>query len=126
MNSAGLFIHKEYGFLGASPDGIAIFTSGEKALLEVKCPLTAKGLSLEEWIALKKNTCLEKKVNSEIKLKRTHDYYYQIQMQLDCCDIDFVYFVIFLGEEELYYEKIGREREFWSNKMLPNLQKKLF
>ena len=126
VNSAGLFIHKEYGFLGASPDGIAIFPSGEKALLEVKCPLTAKGLTLEEWIALKKNTCLEKKVNSEIKLKRTHDYYYQIQMQLECCDIDFVYFVIFLGEEELYYEKIGREREFWSNKMLPNLQKFYF
>ena len=54
VNSAGLFIHKEYGFLGASPDGITIFPSGEKALLEVKCPLTAKGLTLEEWIALKK------------------------------------------------------------------------
>ena len=47
-------------------------------------------------------------------------------MQLEWCDIDFVYFVIFLGEEELYYEKIGREREFWSNKMLPNLQKIYF
>ena len=44
-------------------------------------------------------------------------------MQLECCDNNFVYFVIFLGEEELYYEKIGRDREFWSNKMLPNQQK---
>ena len=48
VNSAGLFMHKEYGFLGASPDGIAVFPSSEKALLELKCPLTAKGLTLEE------------------------------------------------------------------------------
>ena len=54
VNSAGLFIHKKYGFLWASPDGIAIFPSGEKGLLEVKCPLTAKGLTLEEWMVLKK------------------------------------------------------------------------
>ena len=47
-------------------------------------------------------------------------------MQFGCCDIDFVYFVIILGEEELYYENIGRDREFWSNKMLPNLQKFYF
>ena len=62
VNSAGLFIHKEYGFLGASPDGIAIFPSGEKALLEVNCPLTAKGLTLEEWIELKKIPVLKRKL----------------------------------------------------------------
>jgi hypothetical protein len=44
VNSAGMFIHKKYLFLGASPDGVVIFPSGEKPLQEVKCPFTAKGL----------------------------------------------------------------------------------
>ena len=97
VNPTGLFIHRKYVFLGASPDGIAIFPSGERALLEVKCPLTAKGRTMTEWMARQKYICLEKKGESEIKLKKTHDYYYQIQMQLECCDVDFVYFVVFLG-----------------------------
>ena len=66
MNSAVLFIHKEDGFLGASPDGIAIFPSGEKALLEVKCPLTAKGDKKNDEKKKMKKEVFQLKVWSDI------------------------------------------------------------
>lgn len=61
INEFGLIKHKEYDFFGASPDGI----TNNGIMVEIKCPF-------------------KRKINGEIPLQ----YYYQIQGQLDVCDLE--------------------------------------
>ena len=123
VHPSGLFVHIKYGYFAASPDGIATFLSGDTAVLEVKCPFSAKNLNIEEWRLSQKNICLENKNNGTLQLKRSHNYFYQIQMQLECCNIDSGYFVILFCKGDPFIEKINRDKEFWQKKMLPKLQK---
>ncbi|CAH1378376.1 unnamed protein product [Tenebrio molitor] len=71
IKPSGLFIDLQYGFLGASPDGLVV---GENGLVEVKCLyfVAKTGLSLKEAI-LQKNICLEMN-GSGFRLKRKHNY----------------------------------------------------
>lgn len=77
VEKCGLFIDKEHYFLGASPDG----TVENEAIIEIKCPQCIKKLHPKDAIK-------EKKIKFAIlegdtfKLKRNHDYFYQIQGQL--------------------------------------------
>ncbi|KAI8439308.1 hypothetical protein MSG28_013139 [Choristoneura fumiferana] len=48
----GLFIDKELPYLGATPDGIR----GDDTVIEVKCPITAHGIGVEEVILKKQIT----------------------------------------------------------------------
>ena len=76
----GLVIHKQHKFLGASPDGIvgAYKHNGEHRtnmvgrMLEIKCPLAR-----------------DIKQTGEIKDHICPIYYWvQVQLQLECCDLD--------------------------------------
>jgi putative phage-type endonuclease len=61
VHEFGLLKHPKYDFFGASPDGI----TEDGVMLEIKCPL-------------------KRKITGEIPKQ----YYYQIQGQLDVCDLD--------------------------------------
>ncbi|KAB0805697.1 hypothetical protein PPYR_02667 [Photinus pyralis] len=55
VQTCGLFLHKDYPYLTASPDGLV----ADNGLLEVKCPASAAKLSIVEAIQEKKlNSCL--------------------------------------------------------------------
>lgn len=68
----GCLPHPTYSFLGASPDGINIDTSSERygRLIEIKCI-----------------------VNREITGIPKKEYWIQMQMQMECCDIDYCDFL---------------------------------
>lgn len=124
VQECGLFIHDKFGFLGASPDGLI----GEDGLIEVKCPSSAVDMTIEEAIDKVKSLCLEKTVDSVIRLKRNHDYYYQVQGQLQICKRSWCDFVVWILRtkppftDNMFIERIVRDDEFWKTKMLPKLQ----
>ena len=74
------YVSLDYPFIGASPDGIIHCECHGPRLIEVKCPFTHRGLSIENY-SKQKNTCLELKENS-VKLKKNHSYFYQVQCQM--------------------------------------------
>ena len=85
MQQCGLIVNPKFHHLGASLDGLLSTgdSSEGQGLLEIKCP------AAERWKNEDPHTCandsdffctLDK--NGEIKLKRSHRYYYQIQGQL--------------------------------------------
>lgn len=81
VDEYGLIQHPKYTFFGASPDGICdkYTLDGEKNLknygrmLEIKCPYKRKIL-------------MEGKIDDEIC---PHYYWIQIQLQLECCDLEY-------------------------------------
>ena len=66
-----------------------------------------------------------KKDNGQLKLKKNHDYYYQIQGQLEMNGLNFCDFVVF-REVDLYIERIYRSKSFWKEKMFEKLKNFFF
>ena len=86
VSTTGIHIDTKECWLGASPDGIVIDANhtNPNGLLQIKCPLTAESTSIHDLSIKKEHRstfCLSNK-DSQLQLKRSHNYYYQIQGQL--------------------------------------------
>lgn len=80
IHEFGLLRHKTIDYLGASPDGI----TSEGVMLEIKCPY-------------------KRKITGEIPSQ----YYYQIQGQLDVCNLDECDYL------ECAFEVVDNSQQFW-------------
>ena len=74
----GLVIKAEKPWLGASPDGAFINDDGNLKLLEIKCPYSAKDNDIDVPF-----------LDKEYQLKKTHQYYTQVQLAMYCCNVVF-------------------------------------
>jgi len=83
---SGLFVSKEMPYLAASPDRIV----NNNTLLEVKCPYSAKDQNISELTV----PYLELE-NKTLSLKQNHNYYYQIQGQLEITGRNMCHLLIF-------------------------------
>ena len=84
------------GVLGASLDGLI----GKNHVLEVKCPFTARNLTLEE--AMKNESFfLHKDENGVVSLKQDHVYWHQVQGQMCLTKRNFCYFVVWNTKESI-------------------------
>jgi len=90
----GQHIHKDYGWLAASPDGLV----GNDGLIEVKCPFRAKYTKLAE-------------------VPHTNA---QIQLQLEVTGRDWCDFVIW-RDGAISIERVEADR-FWLSRNLPTLE----
>lgn len=135
IKSAGLFIHKSLPYLAASPDGLI----GNDSIIEIKCPPSIKEFTPEEAVQNGKLKCM---VNCKGKLilKKTDNYYYQVQGQLNITEKKFCYFVVWTPKGTYYnfsiynltkimfkyfigfvIDKITKDAEFWINKIEPHV-----
>lgn len=93
QGSMGLLEHRDFDWIGATPDGVCMFYPW---LLEIKCP---QRLPL-------KHDCPEY-------------YYTQIQLQLEVCDMDRCYLVQYsppnlpLSKGSIDILRVDRDRDWW-------------
>ena len=126
---AGLVVNADEPWFGASPDGVL---PDEEGIIEVKCPYVCKDKSFEEEALEKTNFCLEKK-EGRLLLRRNHQYFSLVQMQLYATLAKFCNFVVW-SPSELYVERVLPDndfisssldllRDFYFDQMLPALVK---
>ena len=84
---SGLCVNPKYPHLGATPDGIVKCDCCGNGLIEIKCPYKHKESHPHSVVDNK--YCLEH-VDGLVRLKKTHEYYYQIQGQLAICEWNIV------------------------------------
>nr|XP_022901404.1 uncharacterized protein LOC111414324 [Onthophagus taurus] len=117
VEDCGLFIGKdEEYFLAASPDGVV----GNDAIIKIKCPYTARDMTVEEAIEQKKLDYASLTERGEIILKENHNYMYQVQRQLHLSGRDVCYFIIWT-KKNFAFQKIQKQSTFWEN-MQKNLK----
>jgi hypothetical protein len=114
----GLFVHEEYSFLGASPDGLI----DEDSIIEIKCPFSARDLTVEEAVKSKIIKFCYIDTENKIRLKPNDRYMYQIQGQLEITDRKYCYFFVYT-RKDYHCELILRDSDFWQSKMVEKLQK---
>ena len=119
---SGLRVSEEQPFLGASSDGIITLKDGQEGLIEVKNLLQNEKLLIKDAAKQKKSFCLTIE-NNEMKLKRNHKYFYQVQGQLNIYKKEWCDFVIRrTSPYDMYIERIKRDVTLWTNKMVPKLK----
>jgi hypothetical protein len=103
VTPCGVFVSKTHPFLAASPHGLI---KEKDKLIEVKCPFTSKNKKITS-----ETVPYLKTVNDKMVLDVTHDYFYQIQGQLFCCqkrECDLIVYTF----EDLKIITIERNEEF--------------
>ena len=118
----GFIIHQTKGWLGVSPDA-KVFDpacSCLNGIAEFKCPYTKRDKSPEEACSDPSFYC--ELVNGHFHLKRTHQYYHQVQLQLyvssdmsSWCDFC-VYTPVDVAVERIYPCKE------WQSTFIPELE----
>ena len=115
VDSCGLFISELNNWLAATPDGIVhdpSDTVNPSGLLEIKNPFSSKDMDFDEACS-KASFCLELDKHTNTKrLKRRHDYYFQIQCQLYCSDKPWCDFVV-RTNKDIHVERVQRDRNWW-------------
>ena len=115
--NSGVLIDKTHPWIHATPDFMPSCLCCGKGCGEVKCPYTLKDWDFDGYIQLK-SACLEK-VNGTLRLKRDHQYYYQVQQQmfLSGCDYcDFVVCAFNMDNQPMFVlERIEKNPSHWES-----------
>lgn len=111
LKRTGLIIYQPYPFLAASPDGISTCDCHGDAVLEIKCPFKYKDLCSTEILQIQDTTfCLDAYGN----LKKTHQYYDQVQTQMLVTNYTQCNFVIWT-EPGLVIVSVPRDEDHIAN-----------
>ncbi len=89
---SGLFVKSCQPWLCASPDGIVKESDGVMLTLEVKCPSSCKGKKISVPYL------------DESGLKRNHEYYCQVQIQMYCANVSKCHFFVFSEVDSVLVE----------------------
>ena len=119
FSESGLVVNADNSHLGASPDGLVSCACHGRAVLEIKCPYRYKdgfhGWQEDEKFPLTK----------DMFMKHDHQFYYQIQLQIDLCDAEFGYFDVYSpSEKQGILCPVGKNIEFMQS-LKPVLIEKL-
>ena len=113
VKDTGLHIDHEAPYLGASPDGLVDCKCHGQGLLEIKCPSKHRS-NLKNYFKDKKCPIEE----TAQKMKPTHEYYYQVQMQMMVTKRDYCDFFVWSKNENLLV-RVSRDKD-----LIANLRKK--
>ena len=109
---SGFILDPMYPFLGATPDGLVHCEWCQSGVLEIKCPYSCKDKTFTD-AAQQKPFCLQENEDGSLKLKQDHSYYYQIQMQMMLCHVEYGEFVVWREGGSIHHERILFNSDFW-------------
>ena len=138
VKSSGLWIHKKYPHLGASPDGLMWENNDLVGIVEVKCLKILKGHTIQEFIDSFENGKISDQVKRQcfhvigrnLVLKKSHSYYFQVQLQLLITEAKYCDFILYSNVGDARIERIYKDiklqerivrssKIFWSQVMIP-------
>ena len=118
IRPAGFKISTLHPFIGASPDGYVSCSCCGTGVIEIKCPFSAKDLSISEAVQSVGHFCLEQDSQGKIKVKRDHAYFHQVQMQLFVTKCDYCDFILWTKKDDsLCVERITFDSEFFQKEL---------
>lgn len=129
FQDAGLFVCKEHLFLAATPDLLVSCTCCGAGVVEVKCPWKVRDGHLEDLLK-DENSCVTQ-CDSELVLKKTHRYYYQVQAQMFVCKVNYADFILWNKnginvqripkDDTFIVSQIEKAENFFKKVLLPEL-----
>lgn len=115
LQSCGIFIDKEYSFLGASP----LLLYGPDSIVVVKCPRKEYNKTFDDAIG-PKSLKFWKKVRGNVSVNVNHEWFIEIQGDLHITGRKLAHLVIWL-KTEFKIVKVKRVDSFWETKLKDKL-----
>lgn len=116
ITQCGFVINNQFPHCGVSPDGVIECDCCSKGVVEAKCPFNLRDMKLKTY--LKKRTCplevVEEDHDFVYELKKKHEYYYQVQLQIFLCDVQYCDFIVWSAKESAVV-RVMKDQEFWDN-----------
>nr|XP_047144212.1 uncharacterized protein LOC124817832 [Hydra vulgaris] len=129
VESIGLSVFKNKPWYGASPDGVVFCSCCGYGVLEVKCPYALRDKSLQQEI--ESGMFYVGKEQDGYFLRKSHNYYFQVQHEIMCTEALFCHFVVWTPSECVIvniekddfflYNMYERCDLFWKKFVLPEL-----
>jgi len=132
----GLVVSTQHPWLAATPDGFVHDPDAtpQNGLVEYKNPHACRNSTIEEAITSKQIKFLTLN-NGAVSLKRSHQYYYQVQTAMLCTQTEWCDFVVRTSVDFKVVERVRVDNEFcdsfihkvqgfYFNSILPELMKK--
>lgn len=111
ISPSGLWIDPKNPHIAATPQAIASCDCHSSGCIEVKCPMILRNLS-SAADADSRHMCLKKSPDGRLALKKSHPYWYQVQLQLNVSQYAYAYFIVWT-EEDFHVEVITRDDKFF-------------
>ncbi|KAG0435793.1 hypothetical protein HPB47_018319 [Ixodes persulcatus] len=122
VHETGLHVHRDHSFIAASPDRVVTIGT-EEGLLEVKCPPSKIGQTPEKACQDRKFCC--ELVNGDVRLKKTHAHFYQVQGQMAVTGHKWCDFVVWTNNKTVArstnIETISFDAKFVERELMPGL-----
>ena len=90
----------------------------------MKCPYCIESIDFEGYLE-NPSSCLVKDLDVKVILKRSHQYFYQVQQQMFTTELPFCDFVVFgfeASQSAFIHERITPDQDHW-DRVLPRLSK---
>ena len=110
LKECGLFLHKDFPFIGGSPDRLVSCSCCERSCLEVKCPISINYTTPQDPNI--KLPYLVKDDNNKLSLNRRHKYYTQCQVQMGVTGLKKCFFFVWTSHG-FFVEEIKFDVQIW-------------
>ena len=114
-----LFVKASYPHVAASPDGLFNCKYCGFPTIQVKCPHSARGNDVSESNVYKHVNFLQE-FDGQPRLKRTHEYFTQVQVQMWVCNVQHSFFIVWTEGHQPLYDRIEFDQDF-CNTVVNNL-----
>jgi putative phage-type endonuclease len=125
VSAAGLVVCKNNPFLAASPDGWVTDTCCGKGILEIKCPFSLKDEMPDSAAYLTRDA------DGALALRKSHQYYKQVQGQLNICDVEYCDFIVWTAkgfavacvsrDKDCFDKMLPKRKAFFTCAILPQI-----
>lgn len=121
MIETGLIVSVLSPRIGYLPDGVVFNKGVPAALLEIKCPFARKTKNINETVLsiVSKSFYIN---DNQVKLKKKHQYYRQIQLRMTVINIKCSFFVIYSSSDKQMLILIVDRNDCFVEKMLTRLK----
>ena len=124
----GLTLLPCHSYLGASSDGLILNHRyhEDKGVLEIKCPYSVEknptyNLPLMDIARTYSQQFFLEEIENAPKLKRSSNYYYQVQAEMAIMGCKWCHFVVWT-EVDIFVEEIAFDERLWRDTVFPKLQ----
>ena len=112
ITECGLVIDPLFPFLGATPDGLVTCACCGNGTLEIKCPFSCRKKELKEVAEENSRFFLSQKEDGTLELKQSHQYFYQVQLQMKLCNVEYCDFVAWKKDGDMFHQRLVLDKEF--------------
>ena len=132
MERTGLWVSTVQPYIAASPDSLVSCSCCGSGCVEVKCPWTAREMTISEFAQTGSSFLALQERN--YVLKKSHNYYAQVQVQMFCTGRDYCDFVTYTAaksdnicqirveiDSDFVNTMVSKASNFWKKVIFPEL-----